>query len=160
MSTIGVFAVLGLSAAVACSGSERARSDSMGTPAAADHPTSSPQAATTAGGAMAMGAVHSDSIAIRAEADLAALRAASPDSAVKLVAAHRQVVEALVADCEQMMRQMKMTPPAKWNRTVEALRQDLTQMRTASASALRPMLPAHAERVKALLDMRRDMMKM
>lgn len=112
------------------------------------------------GGMGAMGAMHSDSVATRAEADLAAFQSASPDGAVKLVRAHRAAVEALIADCEQMMRQMKMTPPAKWNRAIADLRQDLTHMDTANAAALHAMMPAHRERVSALLAMRHDMMKM
>lgn len=108
----------------------------------------------------AMGGMHSDSVAARAQADLAALTAASPDAAVKLVPAHQAAVEALIADCEQMMGGMKMTPPAKWKTAVADLRKDLAQMRPASATALHAMLPAHSKRVSGMLSMRHDMMKM
>ena len=113
-----------------------------------------------AGEMPAMGGMHSDSVAARAQADLAALKAASPEAAVKLVPAHQAAVEALIADCEHMMGQMKMTPPAKWKNAVADLRKDLAQMRTASATALHAMLPAHSERVSGMLSMRHDMMKM
>ena len=77
-----------------------------------------------------------------------------------MVPAHAEAVNALIADCEQMMQQMKMTPPAKWNTAVAAVRADLAKMSSASAGALHAMVPAHVDRVKGILDMRHDMMKM
>lgn len=90
----------------------------------------------------------------------AALQAASGDSLVRLVPAHREVVEAVNADCEAMMRQMKMAAPDKWTRAVAALRNDLTRMANTDAAALQAMLPEHRARVDAMLGMRRDMMRM
>lgn len=161
-------AVLLMFNTAACGRSESARSDSAGagmmtaqTPSGmAGEKMSSEGGMSTTGAMGGMGAMHSDSVATRAEADLAAFQAASQDGAVKLVPAHRAAVEALIADCEQMMRQMKMTPPAKWNRAIADLRQDLTRMTTANATALHAMMPAHRVRVRALLSMRHDMMKM
>ncbi len=166
MSTIRNSAMLLMFSAAACGRGDSARSDSAGGMMAAQ--TASGMAGDKMnGGAMsdtgamgAMGAMHSDSVAMRAEADLAAFQAVSPDNAVRLVGVHRAAVEALIADCERMMRQMKMTAPAKWNQAIADLRQDLTRMETANAAALHAMMPAHRERVSALLAMRHDMMKM
>ena len=77
-----------------------------------------------------------------------------------LVATHRQTVEALIANCEMMMKQMKMNPPRKWTNAVAQLHQDLRQMTTANAAALHAMWPDHRLRVQGMLDMRHDMMKM
>ena len=130
------------------------------TDTAAMAPATPASMGSMSGDGMAMSGSHSDSIAMRAQTDLDALRAASADDAVKMVPAHADAVNALIADCEQMMKSQKMTPPAKWNTAVAAVRADLAKMSTANASALHAMVPAHADRVKGILDMRHDMMKM
>ena len=107
-----------------------------------------------------MDATHPDTIVERTKADLSALQQAAGDNVVKLVPAHAVVVEALIADCEQMMRQMKMAVPAKWTSAVAELRKDLGRMRSADAAAVHTMLSAHSDRVNAMLSMRHDMMKM
>ena len=155
MSAMKLSAALALFVVGACSKTETPKADT-----AAMAPATPAAMGTMAGDGMAMGGAHSDSIAARAQTDLDALRAAKPDDAVKMVPAHAEAVNALIADCEQMMTKMKMTPPAKWNTAVAAIRADLAKMSSASASALHAMVPAHADRVKAILDMRHDMMKM
>ena len=155
MSIMKLSALLAVVAGAACSKTEPARIDT-----AAMVPATPAAMGSMSGDGMAMNRAHSDSIAARAQTDLDALRAASADDAVKLVPSHTQAVNALIADCEQMMQQMKMTAPAKWHTTVAAVRADLAKMSTANASALRAMVPAHADRVKGILDMRHDMMKM
>lgn len=107
-----------------------------------------------------MGNAHSDSLAAHAQSQLDALKGASPDAAVKMVPEYKESITALLADCERMMTQMKMTPPAKWNTASGAVRADLVTMSSANANALHAMMPRHAERVKAILDMRHAMMKM
>ena len=111
-------------------------------------------------GSMAMGTAHSDSVTARAQAQLVAFKAAAPDAAVKMVPEYTQSITALLADCEQMMKQMKMAPPAKWTTAAGAVRAGLAKMSGANASALHAMVPAHAERVDGILGMRHDMMKM
>lgn len=155
MPTRKLTAVLVLFAVAACSKSEPAKTDT-----AAMMPATPAAMGSMSDKGMAMSGTHTDSVAAHAQTDLDALRAASADEAVKLVPAHVQAVNALIADCEQMMKQMKMTPPAKWNTAVAAVRADLAKMSTASASALHAMVPAHADRVKGILDMRHDMIKM
>lgn len=144
----------------ACSSSDRTASDT-----AAARPMSGAAAASSdttmkPGGGMAMGGMHADTVVARVQRDLAAMDAASGDAIVPLVPAHRQTVEALIDDCEMMMKQMKMTPPSKWHDAVAALRKDLGTMATANAASLHAMWPQHKQRVQAMLDMRHDMMKM
>lgn len=148
---------LALLALAACSRTETPRADTtaMAMPAATTTTTGA-----MSGSGMAMDNAKSDSIAAHAQMHLDSLVAASPEAAVKRVPAHAQAVEALLADCERMMKQMKMTPPAKWNAAVANIRADLTGMRTANATALHAMMPAHADHLKGVLDMRKDMMKM
>lgn len=164
MTTIRNAALVLILVTAACGRAKPAHSDSAAMGMSAPQQDSGMMGSSMKGGMAgempAMGGMHSDSVAARAQADLAALKAASPDAAVKLVPAHQAAVEALIADCEHMMGQMKMTPPAKWKNAVADLRKDLAQMRTASATALHAMLPAHSERVSGMLSMRHDMMKM
>lgn len=158
MSAMKLSAALALFAVAACSKTETPKADT--TAMAPATPGAMGTMGTMAGDGMAMGGPHSDSIAARAQTDLNALRAAKADDAVRMVPAHAQAVNALIADCEQMMTKMKMTPPAKWHTAVAAIRADLAKMTSANAGALHAMVPAHADRVKAILDMRHDMMKM
>lgn len=154
MRIIRVCSALLLVGSVAC---ERGRSPSP------DSAATTAAMASDSGmrGGMGMAdATHSDTIVDRVKADLGALQQAAGDNVVRLVPAHAVVVEALIADCEQMMRQMKMAVPAKWTSAVADLRKDLARMRSANAAAVHAMLPAHSDRVNAILSMRHDMMKM
>ena len=174
MSFTKLSLTLALLTVTACSKSEPAMSDSAAitpgnmsaTPAAGGSMAGGSMAGGSmaggamAGGGMAMGDAHSDSVAAYAQTHLDSLVAASPEGAVKMVPEYKQSITALLADCEQMMKKMKMTPPAKWNTAAGAVRADLAKMSGASASALHAMVPAHAERVKGILGMRHDMMKM
>lgn len=134
------------------------------TPAMATTPAAATGAAMathdSAGKMAGMGGMHADTVVTRVQGDLTAMNAASGEAIVPLVAAHKQTVEALIADCEMMMKQMKMNSPQKWTNAVAALRGDLGKMSTANAAALHEMWPDHRQRVQGMLDMRHDMMKM
>ncbi|NUP56596.1 MAG: hypothetical protein HOQ19_12235 [Gemmatimonadaceae bacterium] len=108
----------------------------------------------------AMASMHRDTIAPRVQAHLARLDTSDPDSLVALVATDRQVVTTLIADCERMMREMKMEPPREWRNAVQALRQDLDRMGSMSGAQLRQLVPDHRKRIEGMLTMRRDMMRM
>ncbi len=146
--------------AAACSSKDAAKD----TAAMAMTPAASAGGAMMAGdsaGKMAgMGGMHTDTVVARVQGDLTAMNAASGEAIVPLVAAHRQTVEALIADCEMMMKQMKMNPPGKWTNAVASLRGDLSKMTTANAVSLHAMWPDHRQKVQGMLDMRHDMMKM
>ena len=161
MRIIRVCSAVVLVGGVACSRERSPSPDS--TAMAAAHPPAMAAMASDSGNRGGMGmmdATHPDTIVERTKADLSALQQAAGDNVVKLVPAHAVVVEALIADCEQMMRQMKMAVPAKWTSAVAELRKDLGRMRSADAAAVHTMLSAHSDRVNAMLSMRHDMMKM
>ena len=103
---------------------------------------------------------HSDTVALRASAGTKQFASAQADRVKSLLPAHTSAVEALLADCERMMRQMKMTPPAKWDRATAEIRSDLTRMEGMSPSQLKVFVPEHRAHVEGILGMRRDMMKM
>ncbi len=142
----------------ACSAPERSATD---TAVSASSPAADAGVAHDSAGAMAgMGGMHADTIVTRVRQDLASMDAAAGDSVTRLVPAHRQTVEALIADCEAMMRQMKMDPPRKWRNAVAAIRTDLGKISTANAAAVQALWPEHKRRVEDMLAMRHDMMKM
>ncbi len=107
-----------------------------------------------------MSMTHSDTVAVRATADIEEFASAPADRVKSMLPAHTSAVEALLADCEQMMREMKMTPPAKWNKATAEIRSDLTRMGGMSPSQLKAFIPEHRTRVEGILGMRHDMMKM
>ncbi|HXG70595.1 MAG TPA: hypothetical protein VNJ04_08305 [Gemmatimonadaceae bacterium] len=103
---------------------------------------------------------HSDTVAQRASADIEQFASAPADRVKTMLPAHTRAVEDLIADCEQMMRDMKMTPPAKWNKATAELRSDLSRIGGMDPSQLKAFMPGHRARVEGMLEMRRDMMKM
>lgn len=107
-----------------------------------------------------MSMTHSDTVADRASADLEQFASASDAQIKALLPAHTRAVEELVADCEKMMRMMKITPPAKWTKANSEIRSDLSRMKGMSASQIKAFVPEHRDHVQGILDMRQDMMKM
>ncbi len=103
---------------------------------------------------------HSDTVAMSAAADIEQFASAPADRVKSLLPAHTNALEALIADCEQMMRQMKMTPPAKWNKATAEVRSDLSRMGGMNPSQVKAFVPEHRAHVEGILGMRRDMMKM
>lgn len=103
---------------------------------------------------------HSDTVAMSAAADIEQFASAPADRVKSLLPAHTSAVEVLLADCEQMMQQMKMTPPAKWTKATAETRSDLTRMTGMNSSQLKTFMPEHRAHVEGILSMRRDMMKM
>ena len=106
------------------------------------------------------GAMHQDTLAPRVEAHLQRLQTNDPDSLRALVAADREVVNALIADCEQMMREMSMEPPQKWRNAVQDLRRELDRMASMTGAQLQQLAPEHRKRIEGMLSMRGDMMRM
>ncbi|GAC1647407.1 MAG: hypothetical protein NVS4B3_01440 [Gemmatimonadaceae bacterium] len=122
--------------------------------------TSGAVAATADSAHTAMGGMHEDALAPKVQAHLRRLNTPNPDSLKALVPIDREVVTALIADCEQMMSAMKMDPPRKWRNAVHDLRQDLDRMAGMSGAQLRSAMPGHRERIQGMLTMRHDMMHM
>ncbi len=112
------------------------------------------------GGAQGMSGMHQDTLVPKVQAHLQRLQTANADSLRALVPDDRQVVTALIADCEQMMRQMKMEPPRKWRNAVQELRTDLDRMAKMTGAQLAQAMPEHRKRIEGMLAMRRDMMRM
>lgn len=150
-------ATLTVGSTVACQTESREHADSAASPAM---PAMMGDSAHGAMGMSGTQGMRQDSIVPRVQAHLQRLAAASPDSVKALVSEDQRVVTALIADCEQMMRDMKMTPPGKWNDAVRDLRHDLDRMPGMTAAQLSAAMPGHRQRIEGMLSMRHDMMKM
>lgn len=155
-SGIPLVAVLALSLAVTAG----CRSDEGSDAADTAGPASAAGADSAHGGMAGMQETHPDTLAPKVEAHLRRLATTSSDSLRALVPANREIVNALIADCEQMMREMKMEPPAKWTNAVRDLRRDLDRMTGMTGEQLRAAMPEHRQRIEDMLGMRRDMMGM
>jgi hypothetical protein len=139
------FFVLALSVFVACSSEP-----SDGNDAVSEAPAS--------GQATAMPAMHEDTLAQRMETHLATVDRADAQQLKALVPEHRRMVTGMIEDCRQMMRQMNMSPPAKWTELENALMQDLDRMDQLPAEQIQAFLPEHRQRVQSMVDMRHEMM--
>ena len=102
--------------------------------------------------------MHEDTLGPRMATHLATLDRADAQHAKTLIPEHRRPVNAMIEECRQMMRQMNMTPPAKWTELESALKQDLDRLDQLPAEQLQAFLPEHRQRVQSMLDMRNDMM--
>ncbi len=106
-----------------------------------------------------MPGMQSDSIVTVTEANLSRMDKAGPDSLKALLPRHREVVAALIKNCEDMMRMQKMSPPRKWTKTVADVQQDMLRMASMSAAGVKRAWPDHEQRIRDMLIMRHDMMK-
>lgn len=150
-----------LATVAACNPGSRDRSaDSAGAGAMMGAaPADSSQMAMPAG-AQTMSGMHQDTLVPKVQAHVQRLQTANADSLRALVPDDRRVVTALIADCEQMMREMKMEPPRKWRNAVQELRTDLDRMANMTGAQLERAMPEHRKRIEGMLAMRRDMMRM
>ncbi len=152
MLTVMCMSVLAAAAACRSEAGKRAESTAAAAPATID---TGPRAM-----AGSMKSMHEDTLAARVQAHLQRLATNNADSLKALVPIDRDVVTTLIADCEKMMREMKMPPPRKWNDAVKDLRQELARMATMSGAQLQGVIPEHRKRIEGMLSMRRDMMRM
>ncbi|MFN2398150.1 MAG: hypothetical protein ABR543_05850 [Gemmatimonadaceae bacterium] len=151
-----VLLALSLAVSAGCRSDEGNNAADTGGPATIGAATAGGDSAR--GGMPGMQEMHEDTLAPRVEAHLRRLATTNPDSLKALVPANREMVNALIADCEQMMREMKMQPPAKWTNAVRDLRRDLDRMAGMTGEQLRAAMPQHRQRIEDMLGMRRDMM--
>jgi len=71
---------------------------------------------------------------------------------------HRELVNEMLEDCRQMMREMDMTPPRRFTQVETALENDLERIPDMSDAELDALIPEHLDRVQTVIDMRQDMM--
>lgn len=82
----------------------------------------------------------------------------SADSMMTMLSMHRMMLANMISQFNTDMRAMNMQPDARWQATVDSLRNDLTRMPELSASEIGRMMPGHSARVMRLMEMHRAMM--
>jgi len=98
---------------------------------------------------MPMMRAHVDSLAAMGPEQMAAMMAAHQDLASRMM-------DAMGAD----MRQMNMQPDAAWTALSDSLRQDLAELPALSGDALENRMQVHVGRMRRMMDLHQQMMKM
>lgn len=104
-----------------------------------------------------MAEMHADTLGPRMEESVSRMDAAAPAEVGAMLPAHRDLVLAMIEECRQMMANMNMTPPAEWTQLETQLQQDLQQM-AGGAPPAEEAVDQHLARVRAMMEMRDDMM--
>lgn len=92
------------------------------------------------------------------QAHMQMMQSASGDQLTAMVPEHRQLVANMIAQMNREMREMNMTTDAKWNETVDALRNDLVRLPEMTADEIKAFLPEHQARINQLAEMHQGMM--
>jgi len=103
--------------------------------------------------------MQEDELGPQLEANMQRARAADAQEFRRMFPEHRDLVNAMLDECREMMRDMGMTPPRQFTRVEEALEEDLRQIPNLSDEELANLKPDHLDRVQAVMDMRDDMMQ-
>lgn len=92
------------------------------------------------------------------QAHMRTMDGAGADSIQAMLPMHRQMVANMISQFGREMREMNMKVDAKWQATIDSLRQDNIRLPEMDAGELRAFMPGHRERVVRLLEMHRSMM--
>jgi len=103
--------------------------------------------------------VHDDQLGPQLEANMQRARAADVEGFRRMFPEHRDLVNAMLEECRQMMREMGITPPRTFTRVEQALEEDLQRIPTLGDAELAALKPEHLDRVQRVMDMRDDMMQ-
>ena len=105
-----------------------------------------------------MPSIQQGGITPQLQAHMQMMESASGDQLTAMVPEHRQLVANMIAQMNREMREMNMTTDAKWNETVDALRNDLVQLPEMAADEIKAFLPEHQARINQLAEMHSGMM--
>ena len=148
-----VVGALALTLAACGGGSDAGRADSAGAAAACD---TAGMAGMQHGAATGAG---QNQMASQMQAHMRMMPGAGGDSLKAMLPSHRQMAANMIAQFNQEMRGMNMTPDATWNAVVDSLRQDLRTMPEMGAAELERAMPAHHARLSRLMELHQGMMK-
>lgn len=140
---------VGLALVTACGETQQERRLDQEIPPAAETPQASPQLAMPGQG---------DQLQTRLVSHVTSARATDATEFRQTFPEHERLVNEMLEDCRQMMRQMGMTPPREFTEMEQALESDLERIPDLSDAELQSLLPEHLDRVQAVIDMRQEMM--
>jgi len=84
----------------------------------------------------------------------------SPQQMSRLMAMHEQMMSQIMDRMGADMRNMKMATNPKWNALGDSVKQDLAELPSLNGQKLQARMRAHGERVRRLMEMHKQMMKM
>lgn len=70
---------------------------------------------------------------------------------------HHRMADSLLSRMNEEVRTMNIPTDAIWPATVDSVRQDLSRLRSTTASDMTAMMPAHLVRIRWLIQMHRTM---
>lgn len=70
---------------------------------------------------------------------------------------HHRIADSLISRMNEEVRTMKIPTDAIWPATVDSVQQDLSRLRSTTASDVTAMIPAHLARIRWLIQMHRTM---
>lgn len=117
------------------------------------------QAADTANSATPM-AMQGMQMMPAMQAHLDSVAAMTPAQLKDAVAAHEDLTSRTMDAMGADMRGMGMQPDSAWSALADSLRQDLAELPALTEAALKARMDAHAGRLKRMMAMHEQMMKM
>lgn len=105
-----------------------------------------------------MAGMQSSAMMTQMSSHMEQMRAVGADSMMRLMPDYRQMSDNMLSQMNSEMRDMNMEGDARWNATVDSVRQDLARMPELGADELQALMPAHHERMTRLMEMHRTMM--
>ncbi|HEV8363234.1 MAG TPA: hypothetical protein VGQ52_06930 [Gemmatimonadaceae bacterium] len=129
-----------------------------GRPGETDAAKDSPMGGDTGMAGMPGMAMGDTSMMNQMQSHMSMMEGVSADSLMKMLPMHRMMVANMISQFNSDMGRMNMQPDARWQATVDSLRNDLTRMPELNANEISQMMPAHHARVMRLMDMHRAMM--
>jgi len=84
----------------------------------------------------------------------------SPQQMQGMMAMHEQMMSRMMDGMGADMRNMKMAADPKWNALGDSVKQDLAELPSLNGQKLQSRMRAHGERVRRLMEMHKQMMKM
>lgn len=105
-----------------------------------------------------MGGMQNSPMMTQMSSYMEQMRTAGADSVMRMMPDYRQMAGNMLSQMNSEMRDMNTEGDARWNATVDSVRQDLTRMPDLSADEMQALMPAHHERMTRLMEMHRTMM--
>lgn len=94
------------------------------------------------------------------QAHLDSMAAMTPAQMTAAMAVHQDLASRMMDAMGADMRGMNMQPDSAWSALGDSLRQDLAELPALSGPALKVRMDAHAGRLKRMMTMHEQMMKM
>ena len=151
MKALQTVVILGLLATTACNRPKEER--------AADSPSGMPMDSGGMGGMGGMSGMGGSGMMPMMQAHTDSMMRMKPEQMSGMMASHEQMTSQMMDQMGSDMRQMKMAETPGWTALTDSVKQDLADLPGLKGQALSTRMRAHADRMKRLMAMHRQMMK-